>query len=162
MLNTSVRNARKLKGKTLAELFVRGSQLVASRFEQSFLSGAAEEPKLCEVCLTTTEPSARSRLHIAPMAEAFTGLAELTASANTIRRRWPESVSALIAKADAIAAGHFRLLGYDDLFFGEPIDWRLDPITGRRAPLRHWSRELLFSPAAKERWVEPDLAPLER
>ncbi len=140
MLNTSVRNARKLKGKTLAELFVRGSQLVASRFEQSFLSGAAEEPKLCEVCLTTTEPSARSRLHIAPMAEAFTGLAELTASANTIRRRWPESVSALIAKADAIAAGHFGLLGYDDLFFGEPIDWRLDPITGRRAPLRHWSR----------------------
>lgn len=31
-----------------------------------------------------------------------------------------------------------------------------------RLPLRHWSRELLFSGAAKERWVEPDLAPLVR
>lgn len=28
------------------------------------------------------------------------------------------------------------------------------------APLRHWSRELLFSPAARAEWVEPDLASL--
>ena len=28
------------------------------------------------------------------------------------------------------------------------------------APARHWSRGLLWSDAARSRWVEPDLAPL--
>lgn len=32
----------------------------------------------------------------------------------------------------------------------------------RELPLRYWSRELLFSPAARLGWVEPDLAPLPR
>jgi hypothetical protein len=31
----------------------------------------------------------------------------------------------------------------------------------RDLPLRHWSRELLMSKAARLGWVEPDLAPLE-
>lgn len=30
----------------------------------------------------------------------------------------------------------------------------------RTAPLAHWSNELLFSEAARARWVAPDLAPL--
>lgn len=30
----------------------------------------------------------------------------------------------------------------------------------REAPLRHWSRARLFSPVARARWVDPDLAPL--
>ncbi|MEM1334580.1 MAG: hypothetical protein AAGG08_14095, partial [Actinomycetota bacterium] len=30
----------------------------------------------------------------------------------------------------------------------------------RGAPLRHWSRPILFGPAARARWVEPDLRPL--
>ena len=28
------------------------------------------------------------------------------------------------------------------------------------APLRHWSRELLFSPLARAEWVEPDISAL--
>lgn len=35
-----------------------------------------------------------------------------------------------------------------------------EPTCGRKAPLEHWSRELLFSPPARLGWVEPDLAPL--
>lgn len=31
---------------------------------------------------------------------------------------------------------------------------------GREGPLRHWSREVLFSSEARADWVEPDLAPL--
>jgi hypothetical protein len=30
----------------------------------------------------------------------------------------------------------------------------------RTAPLQYWSRELLFSPAARRGWVPPDLEPL--
>ena len=35
-----------------------------------------------------------------------------------------------------------------------------DPACGRKAPLQHWSRALLFSTDARLRWVEPELAPL--
>ena len=34
------------------------------------------------------------------------------------------------------------------------------PACSRAAPLSHWSRERLFSVAARRRWVPPDLAPL--
>lgn len=34
------------------------------------------------------------------------------------------------------------------------------PDVATTAPLRHWSRELLFGRAARAAWVEPDLAPL--
>lgn len=34
------------------------------------------------------------------------------------------------------------------------------PRCGTGAPLRHWSRDALFSRTARSRWVEPDLAPL--
>jgi hypothetical protein len=33
-------------------------------------------------------------------------------------------------------------------------------LTDPEAPLQHWSRETLFSPAARLRWVEPDRQPL--
>ncbi len=35
-----------------------------------------------------------------------------------------------------------------------------DPSVGRDGPLAHWSRETLFTPAARADWVEPDLEPL--
>lgn len=41
--------------------------------------------------------------------------------------------------AERIGSGHFDLLGYEGLFFGDPVDWRLDPLSGTRTPLDHWS-----------------------
>jgi hypothetical protein len=46
----------------------------------------------------------------------------------------------VIAEADRTCAGRFDLLGYRDLAFGDPIDWHLDPVNGRRSPRVHWSR----------------------
>lgn len=45
-----------------------------------------------------------------------------------------------ITAADAICQKRFNLLGYRGLFFGDPPDWHLDPISGRRAPFMHWSQ----------------------
>ena len=42
-------------------------------------------------------------------------------------------------RADAVCEGRFDLLGYRGLSFGRPIDWHLDPLSGRRAPQVHWS-----------------------
>lgn len=46
----------------------------------------------------------------------------------------------LVAAARRFSEGRFDLLGYVELDFGGPVDWHLDPVSGRRAPLRHWSR----------------------
>src|SRR5215510_3558541 len=59
-------------------------------------------------------------------------------------RRFPGERDAIIKTAKDALAGKFSLLGHANLSFGEPadstIDWRLDPVSGKRAPLSHWSR----------------------
>jgi hypothetical protein len=57
-----------------------------------------------------------------------------------LRERCPESVSRIVAAADRTLRKRFDLLGYRQLSFGDPIDWHLDPVAGRRAPLLHWTR----------------------
>jgi hypothetical protein len=52
----------------------------------------------------------------------------------------PDACAATVAAADRALEGRFDLLGYEDLWFGDPIDWRLDPVSGVRSPLVHWSR----------------------
>ncbi|HLJ73901.1 MAG TPA: heparinase II/III family protein, partial [Thermoanaerobaculia bacterium] len=47
--------------------------------------------------------------------------------------------SPIVAAADRLLSGHFDLLGYSDLNFGDPLDWHFDPVSGRRAPRRHWT-----------------------
>jgi len=53
-----------------------------------------------------------------------------------------------VAVADAVCQRHFDLLGHRGLTFGDPVDWHLDPITGRRAPRVHWSRLDPLDPAS--------------
>jgi hypothetical protein len=54
--------------------------------------------------------------------------------------RMPGVREQAVAVAEAICQGRFDLLGHRRLFFGDPVDWHLDPVAGRRAPLVHWSR----------------------
>jgi len=53
-----------------------------------------------------------------------------------------------VAVADAVCQRRFDLLGYRGLTFGDPVDWHLDPIAGRRAPRVHWSRLDPLDPAS--------------
>lgn len=57
-----------------------------------------------------------------------------------LRRDFSEASTRIAAAAERILAGRFDLLGYRDLDFGDPIDWRLDPVAGRRSNIAHWSR----------------------
>jgi hypothetical protein len=52
----------------------------------------------------------------------------------------PEARDDAVRIADAACRGRFDLLGYRGLFFGDRVDWHLDPTSGRRIPLVHWSR----------------------
>jgi hypothetical protein len=56
-----------------------------------------------------------------------------------LRERLPESGPGIIAAADGLLEKQFDLLGYRQLSFGDPIDWHLDPLAKRRAPLIHWT-----------------------
>ncbi|MGE5624338.1 MAG: alginate lyase family protein [Bacillota bacterium] len=52
----------------------------------------------------------------------------------------PEARARILAAADAVCSYSFRLLGHRALFLGHPIDWHRDAVSGKRAPLVHWSR----------------------
>jgi hypothetical protein len=70
----------------------------------------------------------------------FAAFDDPTMTVADFRRRWPDSVADLTARADRITKGQFDLLGFRQLSFGDPIDWHLEPVAGKRGPLIHWSR----------------------
>src|SRR2546428_3348161 len=79
-----------------------------------------------------------------------TQFSEGAATAEATARRMEritDSSQRIISIADAVREGRFDLLGYRGLDFGDPVDWHLDPISGRRAPLVHWSRLNPLDPA---------------
>lgn len=55
-----------------------------------------------------------------------------------LRQRMPEQAARIIHQAERICTHHFDLLGYENLDFGRVIDWRLDPVHGKRAPRKAW------------------------
>ncbi|HTC23148.1 MAG TPA: alginate lyase family protein [Gemmatimonadales bacterium] len=56
-----------------------------------------------------------------------------------LHERCPDSGPRIVAVADRTLQKRFDLLGYRQLSFGDPIDWHLDPVARRRAPLLHWT-----------------------
>jgi hypothetical protein len=59
----------------------------------------------------------------------------------------PAAAADAVERADAMIAGRFTLLGYRDIVFGVRPDWHTDPVHGRRAPRRYWSRVPFLDPA---------------
>jgi hypothetical protein len=57
-----------------------------------------------------------------------------------LRERLPECGPRIVAAAERTRQKRFDLLGYRELSFGDPIDWHVDPVANRRAPLLHWTR----------------------
>jgi hypothetical protein len=57
-----------------------------------------------------------------------------------LNQRLPNEVEGTIQEADEILQHRFRLLGYRDLDYGreKEIDWHLDAVHGKRAPLKPW------------------------
>jgi hypothetical protein len=85
----------------------------------------------------TIESVFRSRFFAGATSES---IAEFT-------RLFPDESQQILHDADALLAGEFNLLGYRGLSFGSPIDWQLDPVRSRRAPLAHWSQIDPLDPA---------------
>ena len=82
---------------------------------------------------------------------------EATGGANTDHAGYHETITrASISVARAFLEGQ-----PPPLALHEVVDALMStPLGDSRWPLSFWSRELLFSPEARRRWIEPDLQPL--
>ncbi len=82
----------------------------------------------------------------------FSG-SEISERARLLRQHLPGEAAAILREADEICGHRFRLLGYENLDFtlacdgasgnfkdidSKDIDWHLDPVHGKRAPLDPW------------------------
>ncbi len=64
--------------------------------------------------------------------------------ARVVRSRCPDDVDALLAAADEVCRGRFELMGQTFDFQGGPIDWHLEPVSGRSWPRLRWNRFGLY------------------
>ena len=55
-----------------------------------------------------------------------------------LRQHLPDQAEAIVREADEICQHRFRLLGYENLDYGAEIDWHLDRVHDKRAPLDPW------------------------
>jgi uncharacterized heparinase superfamily protein len=141
----------KLRGRSATELRVRGAQALSAQAERAGLTTQSRIPtdssffRLLDPSHFDRAPLTadallahfRSRLPI----KFFAAFADTAATRDALRRRFDgQAQSSLIERARAIGEGKFDLLGGRGLDFGTPVDWHLEPTSGVRAPLAHWSR----------------------
>lgn len=109
----------KLRGRSAAELRDRAVQQARAVAE---MAGLLERPAL------SASMESWPRTPWAPVDDAM--LASIG----------PEDRAAIVDRADRIVAGTFDVLGLTALSYGQPVDWQLDPLSGRSAPAVHWRR----------------------
>ena len=68
----------------------------------------------------------------------FFGAVDVRNRVDLICQHLPGVVTETITEAEENLEHRFRLLGYRDLDYGRDIDWHLDAVHGKRAPLKPW------------------------
>jgi hypothetical protein len=81
---------------------------------------------------------ARSESLVESPGRFFFTPAEIPALVNELKRIVPGQTNEIVVRAESICRHRFDLLGYEDLDYGAEIDWHLDEVHGRRAPLKPW------------------------
>ena len=137
-------NFEKLKNASFHELRVRAAQEFAAFSERRGWSDLVKLPS-DEAFVSLFNPYhapadllEHFRSRSGPVFFAGFDAAEKTIA--QFKSRMPQTAARLLEKADRICEGEFALLGFPRLSFGNPIDWHLEPITGKRIPLEHWSK----------------------
>jgi uncharacterized heparinase superfamily protein len=123
---------RRLRDMRFAEIAYRGWQ-EASRWLERV--APVEQPEHFEALLRRhapdlAEPEAALRIlrEVAP-SRFFAGAAE-SGMATALTAALPAHRDEVVAEAEALLKHQYDLLGYRTLWFGDPIDWHLDPVGG--------------------------------
>jgi hypothetical protein len=145
-----MRKLDKLRKISLDELRVRSSQAVATFAERHSLTGqtrlASNDHFLSLLDRSHFDGTALTFLdhfRSRKTPQFFASFGDPHATLRELRRCWPEVEEKMVAQADKILSGRFDLLGFKDLNFNDSsgsIDWHLEPVARKRAPLDHWSR----------------------
>jgi hypothetical protein len=123
-----------------AELVFRGRQELSKRLERLGVIGSPSvRPGSILDKLPAEGGTLLDRFREAAAVRFFGGAVSGETRA-LLASRIPGARRQAVSVAEAICQRRFDLLGYRRLFFGDPVDWHLDPVSGRRAPLVHWSR----------------------
>ncbi|MBV9209999.1 MAG: heparinase II/III family protein, partial [Acidobacteria bacterium] len=137
----------KLKGRSTAELRVRGAQALNAYAERHGVSRASRLPSDASLLKLLDKASAPNsaedllehfRSRTSP--KFFAAFDDERATREALRHHFGFEHQSLIKRADGIRAGRFQLLGFADLDFGQPIDWHFEPVSRKRSPQLHWSR----------------------
>jgi uncharacterized heparinase superfamily protein len=155
MMNMAINLERlsKIRGVSLDELRVRsrqGAAMLSDRFRRARAPEMSDRELSLEfhpVWRDETGEEAADKVCCRMRARGRCFLPSLErrgAIVEMMNRRFPAERDAIINTADAALRGKFSLLGHAGLSFGDPpdspIDWGLDPVSGKRAPASHWSK----------------------
>jgi hypothetical protein len=146
-----LRILKKIKGRSPDELRVRLGQALAAYGERAGWSSQARLP--CDEALfrmldasrisgrTLSAESLLAHFRTRTVPRFFAAFDNQEKTVHLLRETLgPHAEKGVIERARRLSAGHFDLLGLHDLHFGEPVDWHLEPVSGKRASLVHWSR----------------------
>jgi len=138
-------NWRKLKSLSANEVRVRLAQQwssLAERHGLSTLNKLPDDAALIKLFTTSTNSTEQllDRFRTRTEPAFFAGFNDRRESTEVLRSRWPDHSKQTIDEANEILKGRFKLLGFNGLSFGMPIDWHLEPVSQKRAPLDHWSQ----------------------
>ncbi len=150
-MSRTFKKLSKLRGRSFDEFRVRAAQMIAARAEQHGLSKAARLPddkeffalfdssRIRHATLSAASLLDHFRARTSP--NFFASFTDKQATINELQRRFGGSAKEkLICRANRLCEGRFDLLGLRDLSFGDPIDWHLEPVSGKEAPRDHWSK----------------------
>ncbi|HKP13939.1 MAG TPA: alginate lyase family protein, partial [Blastocatellia bacterium] len=149
MMQVGIAQLKKLRGRSLRELGVRGRQELAKAGERWLgtreLSDAGLRREIVTAARNGTATGSAAHLlerrRAAARAHSFLpSFKHREAIIRLMAERFAEERAGIIDRAESARGGRFDLLGLRDLSFGQPIDWHLEPLSGKRAPLDHWSR----------------------
>lgn len=137
----------KLKGRSLDELRVRSAQKIAAFLERGGWSEQAAVPS--DAALFTRMEDESTSLCAESLLEQFVtrsspvffaSFSDREKTRAALRIRFEHNAQRVIERAAGILDGCFDLLGLRQLSFGDPINWHLEPVSGKQAPRSHWSK----------------------
>ena len=76
--------------------------------------------------------------HLTRAGRFFFDPADIPQRIDLIRTHVPDFEKRVVAQAEQILNHQFPLLGYGPLDYGREIDWQLDVVNGKRAPIKSW------------------------
>jgi hypothetical protein len=158
-MNAVLAKLGKLRGMSLRELRERSAQQCAKLSERWLglntheLTDQQLLHELRPVARRATAPKAAAAL-LEQVQQARHFLPALRQRAELVRlmeTRFPAEREQLIARADRVLAHRFDIFGHAGLRYSQSsakqVDWHLEPNSGKRTPLVHWSTLDFLNPA---------------